>query len=370
MKFGFRCGLLLAAVVGLSPGAQAADQNKPLAKAKPLPAVDAPFFTYIDNRLTYSHIFNATDAGYFSPRPGGGFNGKTDMNVVAFTHFDTWAYGTNFFNIGVYKAGRNDPAAPCTNAGVISNPLPGGGIFDVAASCAGATDIYGLIRSTFGFNEIFHTNAFTLGPLRNVSLEVGADANSQNSYFAPAKRQFVAGLQFAFDLPYKGYLNIAPLWKTELGHDGFSQCGSVLAGPPPGCNPDGNMHFKDTWALEINYDMPLGFLPESIRYFSISGRAGFYGPKGPSHGIPGAEPTKMEINSEPIRLTFDAGQAFLGKSHSHELDLWVAYRYWQNQYGNDANSTPFVCTMMENGVKVSTNSCTQNSVATGITVKF
>ena len=43
-----------------------------------------------------------------------------------------------------------------------------------AADCAGATEIYGLFRSTFGFNEIFNTKAFSLGPLHNVSFEVGA----------------------------------------------------------------------------------------------------------------------------------------------------------------------------------------------------
>ena len=79
------------------------------------------------------------------------------------------------------------------------------------ANCAGATEIYGLFRSTFGFNEIFNTKAFTMGPLRNVSFEVGMDANTENNFLAPAKRDVVAGLQFAFDLPYKGYVNVAPL---------------------------------------------------------------------------------------------------------------------------------------------------------------
>jgi hypothetical protein len=350
----------------------AADQDTPPAvKAKPKPVPEVPFFTVNDNRLTFEHIFHAIDAGNFSVRPNGTINGTTDMNVAAFTHFDVWAYGTNFFKVGVYKSGQNDPAAPCTNAGVITNPLPGGGTFDVAAACAGSVDIYSLIRSTFGLNEIFDTKAFSVGPLHGVSLEVGADADSQNSYSASAKRMFVGGLQFEFDLPYKGYIDIAPLWKTEQGHNAFTQCGSVFAAPAPGCNINGNMNFKDTWALEINYYMDLGFLPESIRYFAVSGRAGFYGPKGPSHGIAGGEPTKMEINSEPIRLTFDAGRAIGGKKLAHELDLWVAYRYWQNQYGDDANSTPFVCTLpTAGGGKISTNSCTTSSIATGVTLKF
>ena len=47
---------------------------------------------------------------------------------------------------------------------------------------------------------------------------------------APAKRDFVAGLQFAFDLPYKGYFNVAPLAYKEINHNAFNQCGTVFAG--------------------------------------------------------------------------------------------------------------------------------------------
>ena len=32
--------------------------------------------------------------------------------------------------------------------------------------------------------------------------------------------------------------------------------------------------------MEVNYYMDLGFLPENMQYFSISGRAGWYGKKG------------------------------------------------------------------------------------------
>lgn len=333
-------------------------------------AGDAPFFTYVDNRVSYSHIFGAIDAGYYSFRQDGSINGKTDMDVLSFTHYDTWAYGTNFLKVGIYKSGPNDPAAPCTNAGVITNPDPNGGTFDVPASCDGGTDIYGLFRSTFGLNEIFNTKRFAVGPLSNVSLEVGGDADASNTYYASAKRMLVGGLQFSFNLPYKGYLNVAPLYKMERGHDAYTQCGSVFAGPSPACNVDGIMNFKDTWAIELDYYMDLGFLPENIRYFAISGRAGFYGPKGPSHGVAGAEPTKLEINAEPIRLIFDAGGAFLGKDKSHAFDMWVAYQYWQNQYGNDADSTPFTCTLPTAGGKISTDSCTTNALATGVTMKF
>ena len=173
----------------------------------------------IDNRVSFSWILNGTDPGMFSVNPNGSVNGKTAKQVYSFTHFDAWAYGTNFFTISMFKSGHNDPASPCINAGVIRHHWR-------RRDCAGATEIYGLFRSTFGFNEIFNTKAFTMGPLRNVSFEVGMDANTENNFLAPAKRDVVAGLQFAFDLPYKGYVNVSPLMYWEFAnHNSFTQCG-------------------------------------------------------------------------------------------------------------------------------------------------
>ena len=132
----------------------------------------------------------------------------------------------------MFKSDHNDPANPCTNAGVIFDPVTG---FATSGNCAGATEIYGLFRSTFGWNEIFGTKAFTMGPLHNISFEVGADANTENNYLAPAKRDFVAGLQFAFDLPYKGYFNVAPLMYREFSTTTPSpSAAAVLPAPDSG----------------------------------------------------------------------------------------------------------------------------------------
>ena len=347
---------LLAAGSGMSGSAMAADF--PVKAVKPI--ADVPFFLVNDNRLSYSYIFDGTDPGVFSIRPDGSINGKTPKSVYSFTHFDVWAYGTNFFTISMFKSGHNDPASPCTNAG---------SIFGVAANCAGATEVYGLIRSTFGFNEIFNTKAFSWGPLRNVSFEIGADANTENNFLAPAKRDVVAGLQFAFDLPYKGFFNVAPLMYYEfLNHNAFLQCG-LFPGGVAGvtCINDGNTKFKATWAVEINYYMDLGFLPDNMQYFSISGRAGFYGKKGNENApLNNGTPTAIEINSEPIRLTFDASKLVWGPKYSHFLDVWVAYRYWQNKFGLD-HSNSLVCNVVAG---VSNRSCTEESLYAGVTVKF
>lgn len=70
------------------------------------------------------------------------------------------------------------------------------------------------------------------------------------------------------------------------------------------CNSDGNTNFRGTWALKINYYMDLGFLPENMQHFAISGRAGWYGRKGQRirrlPAPPAVHQTVTEFNSAPI----------------------------------------------------------------------
>ena len=361
----FVAAALLSFAVLPSGFARAADL--PVKAAKPPP--DLPFFFVIDNRVTYSWMPKGTETGAFSVQPNGAINGTTAKQTYSFTHFDAWAYGTNFFTISMFKSDHNNPAAPCTNAGTTA---PFGG----PADCAGSTEYFGLLRSTFGFNELFNTKAFSIGPLRNVSFEVGAQAETENDFASPAHRAGVAGLQFAFDLPYRGFFNVAPLAYKEITHNAFDQCGLFGPGTPGvSCSADGNIDYRTTWAVETNYYMDLGFLPENMQYFSVSGRAAWYGPKGDANGLPALSgpgrlgtATKVEFNSEPIRLTFDASKATMGPKYSHFVDLWVAYRYWQNKHGFDHDATPSVCTIAATGQ--STNSCTKSTVYGGVTVKF
>ena len=369
MSFRFKAIAAAAlSLAALAPAGFARAADMPVKAVKPI--VDVPFFFVIDDRVTFSYIFTGAQPGMFTVNPNGSINAKTAKQVYSFTHFDAWAYGTNFFTISLFKSDRNDPAAPCINAGLSANFLP--------ANCAGASEIYGLFRSTFGWNEIFNTKAFSVGPLHNISFEVGMDANTENRFFGAAKRDVVAGLQFAFDLPYKGYFNVAPLVYWEfLNHNSFAQCNSGFSGPVPGvsCLSDGNTSYRPTWAVETNYYMDLGFFPENMQFFSISGRLAWYGPKGDSNSLPFlsgpgrfSTASKTEFNSEPIRLTFDASKAFAGPKYSHFVDVWVAYRYWQNKFGLDHNAMPGVCTIAATGQ--STNSCTESSLYSGVTVKF
>ncbi len=339
--------LAVGLTIATAGSAFAADLTTMPVKAKPVP--DLPFFFVNDNRLTYAYQFTATAPGAAD---------KTAKQVLAFTHFDVWAYGTNFINLDLLKSDSRDPASPC---------LPTVG---VPNACAGATEFYGLVRSTFGWNQIFNTKAFSVGPLNNISFEIGADVETENQFLAPAKKDFVAGLQFAFDLPYKGFFNVAPLYYQEWNHNSFLTPGFMPAGFTG--LPDGNTHFHGTWAVEINYYMDLGFLPENLQYFAVSGRAGFYGPKGDgTYGgftVPASNKTRTEINSEPIRLTFDASKLMWGPKYTHFVDVWVAYRYWENKFGlDDSNPTNGVCFT---AAGVNNKSCTEKSLYSGVSVKF
>jgi hypothetical protein len=354
------------ALASFAPAGFASAADLPVKAVKAVPEV--PLFFVIDDRVSFSWMPKGTDPGFFSIRPDGTSNGTTAKQVYNFTHFDAWAMGTNFFTVSMLKSDHNDPSSPCTNAGLIQGPNQAGPFpATVAADCAGATEIYGLFRSTFGWNELFGTKAFSMGPLHNISFEVGADANADSQFLAPQKRDVVAGLQFAFDLPYKGYFNVSPLMYYEFNHNAFNQCG--LFGPgTPGvtCITDGNTNYHPTWAVEMGYYMDLGFLPPSMQYFAVSGRLNFYGSKG-SQNLPAAgTPTAVEFNSEPIRLTFDASKAIWGTRYSQVLTTWVAYRYWQNKFGLDHANSP-TCTLAPG---VSNNTCTESTVYAGVTVKF
>src|ERR1700674_5567127 len=146
----YRHGAIAAAALSFAmlfaPTGFASAADLPV-KAKAKPVTDLPFFFVIDDRVTYSYIFTAAQPGMFTVNPNGTINAKTAKQVYSFTHFDAWAYGTNFFTISLFKSDHNDPAAPCfTNgAGTIVSAVSG-----LPATCSGMTEIYGLFRSTFG----------------------------------------------------------------------------------------------------------------------------------------------------------------------------------------------------------------------------
>jgi hypothetical protein len=104
--------LVAAFVIAAASHAGAADIP---AKA---PSTPEPFFTVNDNSVGYAYVFTGTN-------PGAGQTPKHDLN---FTHFDVWAYSTNFFTIDWLKATNakapnfGTPAAPCDQNGPLDPP--------------------------------------------------------------------------------------------------------------------------------------------------------------------------------------------------------------------------------------------------------
>jgi hypothetical protein len=331
--------ILFLAVMAPAGVAGAQDTRNMPDEAKPPEAV--PFFLLIDNCGTFAYQSTATQPGVTS---------KTAKQIFEFSHLDIWRYGTNLVIVDLLKSDHADPTAPCLSP------------YGPTTGCAGATEFYGFIRSTLGFNEILRTNAFAKGPLHDVSLVIGGDVQRENRYSSAYKHDVVTGLQLAFDLPYKGFLNVSPLYYKEANHNDYAQC-DVGGIPGVTCLADGDIAYRGTWAVETSYYMDLNFLPAKMQYFGVRGRANFYGPKGGENSPLPSTPTKTEIDSEPVRLIFDFGKAFWGSKHAHRLDVWVAYRYWKNKYGFDHNASP-VC------MDLGAGSCVEKSFYPGITVKF
>jgi hypothetical protein len=331
--------IIFLAVMARADRASAQNTTNTSHQAKPDDYV--PFFLFVDNRVTFGYQSTATQPGVTS---------KTAKQIFEFSHLDIWRYGTNLVIVDLLKSDHADPAAPCLSP---NGPTTG---------CAGATEFYGFIRSNLGFNEILRTNAFAKGPLHDVSLVIGGDVQRENRYSSAYKHDVVTGLQLAFDLPYKGFLNVSPLYYKEANHNAYAQC-DVGGIPGVTCLADGDIAYRGTWAVETSYYMDLDFLPAKMQYFGVHGRANFYGPKGGENSPLPSTPTKLEIDSEPVRLIFDSGKAFWGSKHTHRLDVWVAYRYWENKYGFDHNASP-ICMGLGAG------SCVEKSFYPGITVKF
>jgi hypothetical protein len=307
----FYRALALAALMATTVGASAADMPvKAVVKAP-----EVPFFIVNDNSMSFSYVFKGAV-------PGTGYTPKQDYN---FTHFDVWAYGTNFFTIDYLKATRGGntgnplignpayggPSAPC------DNPLAPAG-----TTCPGFAEIYGLYRSTIGWNQLFNTKMFSAGPLTNIEFAWGSDVNVDNTTLGSNKRTIQGGLQFDFMAPYKGFFNIAVFAYHEWQHDGFG----VTAPFGFGYNPTEQVEFNTTWKIEYFYNQPLGFISWLPLTFKANGV--IVGPKGA--GEPGVAQRSTEYHLWET-LSLDVGQMAFNKPGM--VSVWASYSWWKNKFG-------------------------------------
>ena len=287
-------GASLLAFTGI---AAAADLNNP-----PPAVAPTPFFLFSDTTLGYRLETQATDPGNAVKFP---------KNILNVTHVDGWLYGTNFFSIDALMSTNADPAAPAT--------VPGTG--------QGSVEVYSLYRGTLSGNALTHSKMFSMGPVKDISLGFGGDINTQNTVFAPQKRDIVVGPQISFDVP--GYLTIEANAYKEWNHNGIAEGLGLPANPD--YNPaTGGVNFRWTAEFETDYMQPLTFTGLPL---SFSGFTNVVLPK----GVDGFNAsTKTELLTSD-RLVLDAG-ALAG--HPKLLDVFVGYKYWLNKFGNNAHTVP------------------------------
>ena len=220
----------------------------------------------------------------------GGERGSRNVNkiIVNVGHFDVWDYGSNFFNVDFLFSDANEPA---------NN------------SRGGSTEVYGVYRGQFSPDKIFGLNT-KFGPFSAINFEIGGDAETENTAFAPDKRLLVAGPNFHMAIP-AGFLDIGVHVSKEWNNNG-------ITGTP--------VDFHPTPEFEVVWLYPLGFtnLPLDFRGF-----ANFVLPKG-KDGF-GSE-TVYEILARP-QLQLDLGKMLYNKSH--KPDVYLAVELWQNKFGND-----------------------------------
>lgn len=311
-------GIAALAASTMAGAALAADVLPTKAPPKKAPP-PAPFFLVNENSMSLSYAFTATNPGA----------GKTPKIVGNFTHFDVWAYGTNFFTVDWLKATNGNappngtPAAPCD--------------FNGTSVCAGYTEIYGLFRSTIGWNQLSHSKMFSAGPLTNVEFAFGSDLNTDNTTLGSAKRSIQGGLQFDFAAFDKGFVNVGVYAYHEWQNDGFSAKNACDTAYGP-CNLSGKVDFDTTWKIELLYVQPLWFMPQwlPVTFKSLDI---VQGPKG--SGETGAPKRVTEYLTQQT-LSLDVGK--MAWETPDQFSVWVSYRYWKNKFGLDPVATGFVGT--------------------------
>jgi hypothetical protein len=286
----------------LALGAAIAAAGASQTRAAPPPP--PPMFLVNDNSVSYGYAFAASSPFVTE---------HTAKQILSFTHFDVWRYGTNLFNIDLLKSDLRDPANPCgLGAPGFAN-----------AGCEGTTEIYGFFRSTLGWKEIFGLQFGSF--LTNISFKVGGDGNSVNNANAAAKKEVVAGLQFNFALPFGATFNVSPLYYAEKNHGSFITS-----------NTSGVDYFT-TYRVETSLNVPLGPKGTPLSFGSLFAMQGPKGNFPPGEVAATAAPSKTEVFTQQ-RLNLDVGQLAYGKPGV--FSVWVAYVYWQNKFGIDHNLDP------------------------------
>ena len=229
--------------------------------------------------------------GWSVSNPGAPDPAARNVNkiIINFGHFDVWDYGSNFFNVDVLFSNANEPA----------NGTGGG-----------STEFYGVYRGQLSPDKIFGIPT-KFGPISAINLELGGDAETENTAFAPDKKLLVAGPNVHFDLG-AGFLNVGIHISHEWNNNGIAHKAVDFQTTP-------EFEFVWLYSLKSLTGLPLDF----------KGFTNIVLPKG-KDGF--SAQTKTEVLAVP-RLSLDIGTMMFGKAH--KPDLFFQVELWENKFGND-----------------------------------
>lgn len=242
--------------------------------------------------------FSATSIGYWYGwqfKEPGTDNGKDILqHNVYLSHADGYEYGTNFFNLNFTKWGPGNPA---------NN------------SNTGASEFYGVYRTTVSGNKVTNSTMFSWGPIKDVGLDAGFDLDSENTAFATGKYLVVVGTQLAVNLP-KGFWNIDLHFSHEWNNNG-------IAGH--------SVNFDSAPELETAWFYPFSLGPVPLAF------TGFFNIIGPKGRDGFGDQTRTEILAHP-KLLVDVGD--LVKATPNKVYAGIGYEGWRNKFGNAENEVP------------------------------
>ncbi|HWA95960.1 MAG TPA: hypothetical protein VG844_15265 [Terracidiphilus sp.] len=284
--------LLIAACTLIGAVRVIAAQNGPVESVAAAEASNAPAAHHVPaNSNVISYWYGATYHTPFVFKTGTMQPADIVRNTVEFTHADFWNLGSNFANVAVHQSSMEEPAA---NGG------------------AGATEIYAILRSTVGLNQISGSRRFAFGPVRNIAAEAGANFETKNSAYSPAERTLYIGPNIQFAVP-RGYLNLGLHYRKEWNHE-------AVLGKAENYSPDFNI--EPTWLLPFS----LGKLR-----LAYTGLAEYNTPKGKdSFGI-------ESVSEFLLRnyVSVDLGAVLFRRAQLVELNS--GFWYWKNEYGKPAS---------------------------------
>jgi hypothetical protein len=214
-------------------------------------------------------------------------------NALEYSHLSFWTFGSNFADLMLNQSSMAEPAS---NGG------------------SGATELYATLRSDLGLNEATHTKTFQKGPLRDISIELGANLETKNSSFAPSERTLYFGPKLQMALP-RGYFNVGLHLRKEWNHEG-------VLGKSESYDPDFNI--EPTWMLPFKVGK---------MYLAYSGFAEYNTQKGKDSFGTQMVPEFLLRNF----LTVDVGGLLFHKPQV--VDLNCGFWYWHNEYGKPSSDT-------------------------------